>query len=61
MTPGQHFPLALGLAALLMGANAPVGAPPALPPPAPGAKGGARGVVGLTVGVTGSCPYGLVA
>jgi hypothetical protein len=57
MTPMRYFRLTLGLTALLMVADAPAHAP--LPSPSAGAKGG--GVIGLTVGVTGSCPYGLVA
>jgi hypothetical protein len=56
MAPERYFRLTLGLTALLMVADAPAHAP--LPSPA-GGKGG--GVIGLTAGVTGSCPYGLVA
>jgi hypothetical protein len=57
MTPERYFRLTLGLTALLIVADSPAHAPPPSPPA--GGEGG--GVIGITAGVTGSCPYGLVA
>jgi hypothetical protein len=57
MTPERYFRPTLALTALLMVADSPAHAP--VPSPPAVREGG--GVIGITVGVTGSCPYGLVA